>query len=97
MWALLDDRMGSVGQAKGVMLALGDLFDIEEKKIVYTRWAKLPNWMKGRSLLGVNEKASSPLKSPWPDLVLSISTDSQVDKETNTRKNEDCSINASRQ
>ncbi len=73
MWALLDDRMGSVGQAKGVMLALGDLFDIEEKKIVYTRWAKLPNWMKGRSLLGVNEKASSPLKSPWPDLVLSIS------------------------
>lgn len=73
MWALLDDRMGSVGQAKGVMLALGDLFDIEEKKIVYTRWAKLPNFLKGCSLLGMDRNESSSLKAPWPDFVLSIS------------------------
>ena len=73
MWALLDDRMGSVGQAKGVILALGDLMDVEEKKIVYTRWAKLPNCLKGRSLLGVNKKESSSLTAPWPDFVLSIS------------------------
>ncbi len=73
MWALLDDRMGSVGQAKGIILALGDLVNVEEKKIVYTRWAKLPNYLKGRSLIGVNKKESSHLDAPWPDLVLSIS------------------------
>ena len=73
MWALLDDRMGSVGQAKGVILALAGCVEVEEKKIVYTRWAKLPNWMKGRSLLGVNKNESAILKAPWPDFVLSIS------------------------
>lgn len=73
MWALLDDRMGSVGQAKGIILALGDSVNVEEKKIVYTRWAKLPNYLKGRSLIGVNKKESSHLDAPWPDLVLSIS------------------------
>ena len=73
IWALLDDRMGSVGQAKGIILALGDLVNVEEKKIVYTRWAKLPNCLKGRSLIGVNKKESSHLDAPWPDFVLSIS------------------------
>ncbi len=73
MWALLDDRMGSVGQAKGVILALNNLVNVEEKKVTYTRWAKLPNWMKGCSLLGTNKEASSPLRAPWPDFVLSIS------------------------
>ena len=73
MWALLDDRMGSIGQARGVILALGDLVNVEEKKIVYTRWAKLPNCLKGRSLIGINEEESTHLEAPWPDFVLSIS------------------------
>lgn len=73
IWALFDNRMGSVGQAKGVLLALGNAVETEEKSIVYTPLAKLPNCLKGRSLLGVNLQHSSPLQAPWPDMVLSIS------------------------
>lgn len=73
IWALLDDRMGSIGQARGVLGALGDSYHIIEKKIVYNRWAKLPNWLKGASRLGMDIKESCDLSAPWPDLVLSIS------------------------
>ncbi len=73
MWALFDDRMGSIGQAKGVIQALGEKVQNVEKKIVYTRWAKLPNCLKGVSLLGMDSAKSSPLTAPWPDMVLSIS------------------------
>lgn len=73
MWALFDDRMGSVGQAKGVILALADRVNVSEKKVVYNKFAKLPNCLKGRSLLGMNKQKSSSLGAPWPDLVLSIS------------------------
>ena len=73
MWALFDDRMGSVGQAKGVILALGDKVETVEKTIAYNRWARLPNCLKGCSLLGVDAAKSSKLQAPWPDLVLSVS------------------------
>lgn len=73
VWALLDDRMGSIGQARGILGVLDDSYDIIEKKIVYNRWAKLPNCLKGASRLGMNSKESSCLHAPWPDLILSIS------------------------
>lgn len=73
MWALFDDRMGSIGQAKGIIQALNEQILVTEKKIAYTRWAKLPNCLKGRSLLGIDKARSDELKAPWPDLVLSIS------------------------
>ncbi len=73
MWVLLDDRMGSVGQAKGIILALADKLTIIEKQIVYNKWAKLPNCLKGRSLIGVDINKSSELNKDYPDLVLSTS------------------------
>ena len=73
MWALFDSRMGSIGQAKGIIQALDDSYEVVEKKIAYTKLAKLPNVFKGASLLGMNKKESSPLEAPYPDLVLSIS------------------------
>lgn len=73
VWALLDSRMGSVGQARGVLQALGSNYEVIEKNITYTKWAKLPNCLKGCSLLGVDKKSSSDLEAPYPDLVLSIS------------------------
>ncbi len=74
LWALFDDRTGSVGQAKGIIMALKHNLDVVEKKIVYTRWAALPNFIRGKSLLGVNIKESSSLKTNiYPDLVLSVS------------------------
>ena len=75
IWVLLDDRMGSVGQAKGILQELDDDFEIIEKKIVYTKFAALPNWIRGkRFLIGVNENLSDNLKSEeYPDAVMSIS------------------------
>ena len=73
LWVLLDDRMGSVGQARGVLQALGSQFEIIEKNIRYSRWARIPNFFKGKSLLGVDTTKSSDLKGFAPDLVLSIS------------------------
>ena len=73
IWALMDDRAGSVGQAKGIFPVIEDEFEIIEKKIVYNRLAALPNMLRGKTLIGVNRKESSPLKNePFPDAVLPI-------------------------
>ena len=73
LWALLDDRMGSVGQAKGILQALEGKINLVEKNIVYNKWAKLPNFLRGTSLLGVDKDKSSALDDGVPDIVLSIS------------------------
>lgn len=70
---LLDDRRGSACQAKGIAEALGDRMIIEEKQLVYTRLASLPNWLRGKSLLGINTSQSSSFEAPYPDLILSTS------------------------
>lgn len=74
LWALMDDRRGSVGQALGVIGALNThKIKCEEKNIVYTKASALPNWIRGRSLLGLTENSKKLLKAPFPDYVLSIS------------------------
>ncbi len=73
LWILLDDRRGSAGQAKGIAMALDARMDIEEKQLFYTPFSGIPNWIKGRSLIGVDIKKSSPLNAPYPDIVLSTS------------------------
>lgn len=72
IWALLDSRMGSVNVVRGVTAQFAtDEFDIVEKKIVYNRLAKLPNFIKGATRLGVDCSASDDLSAPFPDLVIS--------------------------
>ena len=73
LWLLLDDRRGSVGQAKGIAQALGGKMHIVEKQIVYTPFSVLPNFLKGRTLLGVNRQKSDKFEAPFPDVVLSTS------------------------
>ncbi len=73
IWLLLDDRRGSVGQAMGIANAIGDRMEIIEKKIVYNKLAGLPNWIRGKTLVGVNRKESDELSSNYPDVVMSIS------------------------
>ena len=69
----MDDRAGSVGQAKGIFPVIEDEFEIIEKKIVYNRLAALPNMLRGKTLIGVNRKESSPLKNePFPDAVCAV-------------------------
>ena len=70
---LLDDRRGSVGQALGIAEALGDRINIIEKKLTYNWLCKLPNFLRGRSLIGINKKTSDSLAAPYPDIVLSTS------------------------
>ena len=73
LWILADDRRGSVGQAKGIAMALQNELNIVEKNIVYNFLGSLPNVLRGRTLIGVDTKKSDPLTAPWPDLILSIS------------------------
>lgn len=74
IWSLMDDRRGSVGQALGVLGALDSSeFAIIEKKIVYNKLAALPNWLRGRSLIGLTKESKAEIKPPFPEFVLSIS------------------------
>ena len=72
LWVLLDNRMGSVSQAKGVMQEIDtDRFDIITKELKYSRWAGLPNFIRRNSLLGITNPEILNEKSP--DIVLSTS------------------------
>ena len=75
IWFLLDNRMGSVGQARGIMQALDtNAFDIVEKKIEYNRFADLPNFLLGKSLFSVTAETKKEISNPpFPDIVVSIS------------------------
>ncbi len=71
VWVLIDNRVGSATQARGVANALG--FEVEEKQIEYTPISRLPNFLKTRSLMGVKSSSKKALKGPYPDLVISAS------------------------
>lgn len=73
LWILLDDRRGSVGQAKGIAEALGNRINIIEKQVVYNILGSLPNWIKGRSCIGIDKKKSDKIEPPYPDLIMSTS------------------------
>lgn len=74
LWVLLDSRTGSVGQARGVMQQLDPQdFDIVEKKLDYNKLSGLPNFMRGKTLIGLTPKTKKNIIAPWPDLVLSTS------------------------
>lgn len=74
VWALLDNRMGSVGQIRGVAAALNPAhYKIEEKQIAYNRLAALPNILKGRTLVGVTPDSRKQISRDFPDLVISAS------------------------
>jgi len=68
IWVLADDRAGNVGQCLGVAEALGRPFIV--KAIGYDGWGRLPNLLRGASLLGVDAASRGGLAPPWPDLVI---------------------------
>ncbi len=69
LWVLADDRAGNVAQAVGVAEATGRPFITKE--IRYTPWARLPNILRGASLLGLTKDSRAAVQqSPPPDLVL---------------------------
>lgn len=68
IWVLADDRAGNVGQCLGVAEALARPFTV--KSIRYDRLGRLPNPLRGASLLGVNAESRAVLRAPWPKLVI---------------------------
>lgn len=68
VWVLADDRAGNVGQCLGVAEALGWPFVV--KQIRYGRLGRLPNLLRGASLLGVDGASRAGLVAPWPRLVI---------------------------
>lgn len=68
IWVLADDRAGNRAQCLGVAERLGLPFDVKE--IRYNAWVKLPNALRGASLIGVDRNSKAGLKSPWPDIII---------------------------
>ena len=74
IWALYDSRIGSVNTIKGVLQNMSaEDYQVIEKQIEYTCWAKLPNWIKGASLIGLTDESKKNLTEPFPDLVIAAS------------------------
>jgi len=74
LWILIDNRMGSVGQARGIAQQLNEEhFELIEKKLEYTKLSGLPNFIRGKTLIGLTSDTKKTLTAPWPDMVLSIS------------------------
>lgn len=72
IWVLLDNRMGSVGQAKGVIQELDQNdFKITYKELKYSRLAGLPNFIRRNTLIGIIN--ADILQDEEPDLVMSTS------------------------
>lgn len=70
VWILADNRMGNVNQLLGVAEALKHPF--ERKDIAYDKWIKLPNFLRGATLIGITKNAQQNLQTKkWPDIVLS--------------------------
>jgi mitochondrial fission protein ELM1 len=68
IWVLRDGRPGTAAQALGVAEALGRPF--VEKPLVYDGLAKLPNLVRGASLIGIDAATRASLTPPWPDVVI---------------------------
>lgn len=69
VWILADNRMGNVNQLLGIAEELQMPF--ERKDISYNGWVKLPNLLRGATLLGLNKESKARLQAPWPAVVLS--------------------------
>ncbi|OKH89460.1 mitochondrial fission ELM1 family protein [Thalassospira sp. TSL5-1] len=68
IWVLADDRAGNVNQAIGVAEAMACPF--ERIDIAYGISARLPNFVRRASLMGVAPRSRDRLHAPWPDLVI---------------------------
>lgn len=69
IWIIIDQKIGNANQAIAVANAMG--FPYETKEIYYNFLSILPNRLKFDSLIGVDLEKTSPLLSPYPDIVIS--------------------------
>ena len=69
VWILADDRAGNANQLLGIAETLNLPF--ERKDIRYDKWVKLPNFLRGKTLVGLDKACKAEIKAPYPDVVLS--------------------------
>ncbi len=69
VWLVMGYRAGENSQILALGEALGWPFEI--KKIRHRRWEFVTSLACGTGLKGIIKSKSSPLKPPWPDLVIS--------------------------
>lgn len=69
VWVLADDRAGNVNQLLGIAEALG--WPYERKEIRYNKWVRLPNWLRGRTFIGLDKAYQLALMQDFPDVLLS--------------------------
>jgi len=68
IWVLTGHKAGDNTQVKALAEALG--WPAEIKRLYYRSWELLTNRLAGETLAGIDRPASSPLRAPWPDLVI---------------------------
>jgi mitochondrial fission protein ELM1 len=71
VWAILCERTGDNAQIRALAEALG--WKVEVKRLAYRRFGRLLDVWRGANRMGIVSKRSSPLRPPWPDLVISAS------------------------
>jgi mitochondrial fission protein ELM1 len=69
VWLIGGYRAGERTQMLALAEALGWPFEIKE--LVYRPYDAIPGLLRIDSLAGIDRDASSPLRPPWPDLVIS--------------------------
>ncbi len=68
IWALLDDRAGNTSQTLGIAGRLDG--EVEIVEVRYNALAKLPNFLRKDSLLGIPAGYKRGFTPPWPDIVV---------------------------
>jgi mitochondrial fission protein ELM1 len=68
VWVLTCHREGDNAQMMGLAEALGWPFEV--KRIAYRRLELVPNLLFKTTLAGMDQRRSSPLEPPWPDLLI---------------------------
>ncbi|MCX2982427.1 nucleoside-diphosphate sugar epimerase [Halieaceae bacterium IMCC14734] len=69
IWVLLGRKAGDNTQVLALADALG--LSYERKQISARSWELLPHLLLGATLAGIDQRQSSSLVAPWPDLVIS--------------------------
>ena len=69
VWCLLGRKAGDNTQVRALADELG--YGYAEKHILARPWELLVHLRRGGSLAGIDRSASSALRPPWPDLVIS--------------------------
>lgn len=68
VWVLLGTGVGGNGQMKSLAQALG--WPYEAKHLVFNNLSYCPNVLLGTAAISLDRRRSSPLRPPWPDLVI---------------------------